>query len=116
MKYLNEHNTKCKSIKFEYQISKTSITFLDIEVYIKNNKLYAKIYRKKKTVCQTFLNINSEYPKYLKTSIPYNQALRIKRTCSKKTDFEYHMLELKERLLKVTTKYLLINNSQKVKQ
>ena len=48
MKYLNEHNTKCKSIKFEYQISKTSITFLDIEVYIKNNKLYAKIYRKKK--------------------------------------------------------------------
>ena len=75
-----------------------------------------KYTEKKKTVCQTFLNINSEYPKYLKTSIPYNQALRIKRTCSKKADFEYHMLELKERLLKVTTKYLLINNSQKAKQ
>ena len=34
MKYLNELNTKHESIKFEYQISKTSITFLDTEVII----------------------------------------------------------------------------------
>ena len=46
MKFLNELNAKHESIKFEYQISKTSITFLDIEVYIKNNKLHTKIYRK----------------------------------------------------------------------
>ena len=50
MKFLNELNTKHESIKFEYQISKTSITFLDTEVYIKNNKLYTKIYRKKQIV------------------------------------------------------------------
>ena len=54
MKYLNERNTKRESIKFEYQISKTSITFLDIEVYIKNNKLYAKVYRKKKQFVKHF--------------------------------------------------------------
>ena len=50
MKFLNELNTKEESSKFEYQISKTSITFLDTEVYIKNNKLYTKIYRKKQIV------------------------------------------------------------------
>ena len=47
MKFLSELNTKHESIKFEYQISKTSITFLDTEVYIKNNKSYTKIHRKK---------------------------------------------------------------------
>ena len=67
------------------------------EVYIKNNKLYTKIYRKKDR--QTFLNINAEHPKSLKSRIPYRQALRIKRICSKTTDFDYHLQELKERLV-----------------
>ena len=35
----------------------------------------------------------------MKTSIPYSQALRIKRICSKTTDFENHLQELKERLV-----------------
>ena len=48
MKFLNKLNRKHESIKFEYQISKTSITFLDTEVYIKNNKLYTKKYIYKK--------------------------------------------------------------------
>ena len=94
MKFLNELSTKHESIKFEYQISKTSI-FLDTEVYIKSNKLYTKIYRKK-TDRQTFININSEHSKSLKTSIPYSQALTIKRICSKTTDFKHHSQELKD--------------------
>ena len=98
MNFLNELNTKHKSIKFEYQISKTSITFLDTEVYIKNNKLNTNIYRKQ-TDRRTLLNINSEHPKPLKTSVPYRQALRIKEICSKTIDFEYHLQELKESLV-----------------
>ena len=82
LKFLNELNTKHESIKFKFQISKTSITFLDTEVYIKNNKLYTKTYRKK-TNRQIFLSINSEHLKSLKTSIPYSQALRIKIICLK---------------------------------
>ena len=42
IKFLNELNTKPESIISEYQISKTSITFIDTEVYIKNSKLYTK--------------------------------------------------------------------------
>ena len=71
----------------EYQISKTSITFLDTEVYIKNNKLYTKICSGKKTDRQTYLNVNSERPKPWKSSNPYIQALIIKRICSKTTGF-----------------------------
>ena len=73
-KFLNELNTKHASIKFEYEISKEKISFLDTEIYIKNNKVHTKIFRKE-TDRQTFLNINSEHPKSLKNSIPYSQAL-----------------------------------------
>ena len=98
MKFLNELNTKHESIKFEYQISKISITFLDTAVYIKDNKLYTKRYRKKPDR-QTFFNIDSEHPKSLKISTAYGQALTIKRICQKTTDFGYHLQELKERLV-----------------
>ena len=50
MKFLNGLYTKHESIKFEYQISKTSIAFLDTQAYIKNNRLYTKTYRKKQIV------------------------------------------------------------------
>ena len=48
MEFLNELNAKHESIKFEYT---------------------ENIDR------QTFLNINSEHPKSLNSSVPYNQAL-----------------------------------------
>ena len=86
-------------MKFEYEISKKRISFLDTEIYIKNNKSHTKIFRKK-TDCQTFLNINSEHPKSLKNSIPYSQAFRIKRICSAKKDFDHHLRVLKEIFLK----------------
>ena len=54
---LGELNTKHDSIKFKYKISKTSISFLDTEVYIKNNKFFTKIYRKQ-TDRQSSLHID----------------------------------------------------------
>ena len=75
---LDKLNTKHDSIKFEYKISKTSVSFLDTDVYIMNKKLYTKIYRKQ-TDRQSFLHIDSEHAKSLKDSIPYIKALRIKR-------------------------------------
>ena len=40
---LDELNTKHDPNKSEYKTSKTSIYFLDTDMYIKNNKLYTKI-------------------------------------------------------------------------
>lgn len=83
-KFLDELNTKHPTIKFKFDKYKRKVMFLDTETYIKDNKLYTKIY-KKESATQTFLNINSEHTTSIKNNIPYNQALRIKRistTCS----------------------------------
>ena len=98
IKNLDKLNTKHDSIKFKYKISKTSISFLGTEVYIKNNKLYTRIYRKQ-TDRQSFLHIDSEHPKLLKGSILYRQALRIKRICTTSKEFEHHCKELKQQFL-----------------
>ena len=87
--FLNELNPKHPSINFEDEISKERISFLDTEIFIKNNKLHTKILRRKSDH-QAFLNIDSENLKSLKDSIPYSQALRIKRICSTKKDFDHH--------------------------
>ena len=84
---------KHNSIAFEYKISQSSIHFIDTEVYIKNHKLYLKIYRKE-TDRQNFLHINSEHPISLKNSIPYSQVLRVKCTCSVIENFKLYYSEL----------------------
>ena len=67
-------------------------------MYIKNNKLYSKVYRKQ-TDRQSFLHIDSDHPKSLKVSISYIQAIRIKRICATSQEFEYHCKELKQQFL-----------------
>ena len=66
-KFVNELNTKFPSTKFEYEILKERVSYLDTEMFIKNNKLHTKIFRKKPDR-QTFLNIESEHPKSLKAA------------------------------------------------
>ena len=92
-------NTTHNSIKFEYKISQSSIPFLDMEVYIKNNK----IYRKGKTDRQNFLHIDSEHPISLKNSIPYSQLLRVRRTCSTIENFNLYCSEIKQTIMRRDT-------------
>ena len=96
--FLNDLNRKHNSIKFEYKISQPSILFLGTEIYIRNNKLYPKIYRKE-TDRQNFLQINSEHSISLKNSIPYSHVLRVKRTCSTIQIFKLHCSELKQKFI-----------------
>ena len=42
-KFFKRVNAKHPSIKFEYEISKERISFLDTETYIKSNKLHTNI-------------------------------------------------------------------------
>ena len=83
--------------------------------YTKRVKFYTKTYRKNPDR-QTFLHNNPEHPKSLNTSILHSQTLRIKRICSKTTDFEYYLLELKERLVNQgSNKKSIDQESSKVK-
>ena len=79
-------NNQHPSIKFSYQISNTSIDFLDTTVYIKNRKLHTTIFTKP-TDKQNYLHYQSEHPLQLKNSIPFGQILRIKRICSGAKEF-----------------------------
>jgi len=75
LKLLNScHNT----IKFTFEMSNDSINFLDTTVYIQNNKLFTKLY-KKPTDNKKYLAFNSAHPSHVKKAIPYSQGLRIKR-------------------------------------
>ena len=93
--FLNDLNTRHNSIKFEYKISQSCIPFLDMEVYIINNKPYTKIYRKERDR-RNFLHINSEHPVSLKNSVPYGQVSRPKCTYSTIENFKLYCSELKQ--------------------
>ena len=51
------------------------------------------IYRKQ-TDRQNYLHSRSEHPKLLKDSMPYSQALRIKRICSSQQEFLNHTAKI----------------------
>ena len=91
-------------------ISQSSIFFLDTEVYIKNNKLCTKIYRKE-TERQKYFHSYSEHPISLKNSIPYSQVLRVKRTCSTIERFKLIAHNLNKSLLRRDTNLTFHINS-----
>ena len=87
--FMSDLNKKNSSIKFEFNYSQIKIDILDVLVYKDhNNMLQTTIYRKQ-TDRQNYLDARSEHPKPLKDSIPYSQALRIKRICSSQQELNH---------------------------
>ena len=86
--FLENLNSKHKTIKFEHDISHSNISFLDTLIYEdKINTLQTTLYRKP-TDQQSFLHAQSNHPKSLKRSKPYSQALKIKTICSTITEYK----------------------------
>ena len=71
-------NTLHPTLKFTSVISSTEIAFLDLTIYITDDKLCTRLYTKD-TDRHMYLNFHSEHPLNLKRSIPYSQFLRLKR-------------------------------------
>ena len=64
------------TIKNTFTYSKQTITFLDVQMYLsENKKLKTKLYRKS-TECMTLLHFPSQHPLSCKEGIIYSQALR----------------------------------------
>ena len=60
MNFLKKTNECCPSIKFEYEMSKSQINFLDTTVFKLDKKLRAKVYVKptdRKSICTANQNI-----------------------------------------------------------
>ena len=78
------------SIKYEYEMSKTEINFLDTTVFKVDNKLRTKVYVKL-TDRQSYLHktkksIPLSTPHSTKKNIAYSQALRFNKICYNRSD------------------------------
>ena len=89
--FIQHLNSSTTFFKFTHETSTTSVNFLDVTISIKNNKIETDLYCKP-TDSHNYLYYNSAHPQKCKDSIPYSQFLRIKRICSKETDFLTHCL------------------------
>ena len=90
-------NNRHPIIKFDFKFSKTNIEFLDSTVY-KNkeqNKLLTTVYCKP-TDRRNFLHYTSAHPRSLIKSIPYSQALRLKKICAETSELSKNLQVLKE--------------------
>ena len=93
---LNRFHT---SIKFTVDASQTSANFLDVTVNKDNKvKLSTTLYTKP-TDAHMYLHYNSFHPSHQKKSIPYSQAVRIRRICSTDEQFEICTKQLMENLI-----------------
>jgi len=75
-------NNAAPSIKFTHEISTNSVTFLDTTVLTdRQGNINTDVYQKP-TDTHPHLDWTSAHPPHLKQSIPYSQALRLRRICS----------------------------------
>ena len=73
------------ALKFTWGISETSVTFLDINISVQDNKLATSVHYKP-TDSHSYLLYSSYHPSHVKDSIPYSQFLRLRRLCSEHSD------------------------------
>ena len=94
-------NTQMESIKFTMEVSQREVNFLDTTVRINptNNMLEIDLYCKP-TDSHNYLLYNSAHPKECKRSIPYSQFLRIRRICTKTSDYDRHIITLSKHFLR----------------
>lgn len=97
--FIESFNKAHPDITFTYTYSRTEINFLDVHVKVKDGSLTSNVY-KKPTDRQQYLHFDSCHPRHCKTSIPYSQAHRFRRICSRPEDFEANANNLRNVLAK----------------
>ena len=109
MKFKQQINEVHPSIKFDFNFSNKEINFLDTVVYkTQSGKLETKLYGKESDR-QAYLHRKSKHPESLKRSIPFSQALRLRRICSTNNEFQDSCDKLRNKLLERGYKQQEIN-------
>ena len=98
-KFVHHLNNACESISFSIEISRETLNFLDVTVVKRQDRLETDLYVKP-TDRNTYLPYNSAHPKHCMKGLPYGQFLRIRRICTRTTDFERHAAKKAAQLLK----------------
>ena len=80
-RFITSVNSFHPALKYTWEISETSLAFLDIKVSISGNGLCTSVHYKP-TDSHSYLLHSSSHPSHVKNSIPYSQFLRFRRLCS----------------------------------
>ncbi|XP_071478870.1 uncharacterized protein [Diadema antillarum] len=95
--FQNTVNALHPRIKFTFESSPDCVNFLDLKVLSDDGTLQTELYSKP-TDSHTFLPPSSCHPRHVFKSIPYSQALRIKRNCSQPESTDKHLENLQHYL------------------
>ena len=96
--FISKINEVHPSITFDFDYSKTQTYFLHIITKLSAEKLLTTLYREE-IDRQPSLHRKSKHLETLKRSIPYSQALRLKRICTTKKNFPEQSKALSKRLV-----------------
>ena len=93
--FINYNNNFHPAHQFTWEISETSVSFLDILVSINKNRLTTSVFYKP-TDSNSYLLYSSSHPNHTKQSIPFSQFLCLCHLCSQDEDFQSKSLEMRE--------------------
>ena len=102
--FLHNINKQHLTIKFDFLISGETVPFLDTKVYIdKELNIEITVYLKE-TDLQSSLHRMSEHPLYLKKSISFSQASKLKRIFSIIIEFEDESAKIIQKVVEIGCK------------
>ena len=84
--FITAVNSFHPALKYTWEISDTSLAFLDIKISIEGNGLCTSVYYKP-TDSHSYLLYSSSHPSHVKNSVSISQFLRLRRLCSDDSDF-----------------------------
>ena len=93
--FITAVNSFHPALRYTWEISDTSLAFLDIKVSVEGNGLCTSVHYKP-TDSHSYLLYSSSHPSHVKNSIPYSQFLRLPRLCSEDSDFSLKSEEMCE--------------------
>ena len=96
--FVDHLNSSHPSIKFTSEWSFRSIAFLDVMVTLDQGRITTDLYTKP-TDTHQYLHKRSCHPGHCKSTIPYSQALRLRRICSDDDTYVTRTKELKQHLV-----------------
>jgi len=97
--FIDSLNKLHPTIKFTFNVSKTKISFLDVDVIKNENNDITTMVHVKNTNIHQYIEYSSCHPKSCKSGIPYSQAKRYRRIISDDTVFKSSLIELGQHFL-----------------
>ena len=97
---LKDLNTKHDLMKFDYETSTKSIEFLDTLIYVDEERHLQSTLYTKPTDTHNYLHSKLSHPRHFKDSLPYSQALRLKRICLQNNELDIQCERLKQQFVK----------------